>query len=494
MNSIRLILVCFTFWGITANCLAQNNLSTNITSYKLEAAGSAASGSNTPFWLTNNTYGVTPLDAGNGYFRAGVLHQQHFNSHFYWRANVELIAAAPRHRNVFIQQLYGEIGYKSLLLSIGSKERYTSLWNQSLSSGDMILSTNARPIPEINISIPQFTPIPLTKEWLQLKGEFAVGRSFDKDYLKDNTPSDQTYIYNNLWHNKSIHLRIKDTQGKFPFFLTLGVRHIAQWGGTSTDPNIGKQPQSLKDFVRVVFGKAGGEGASQSDVINVLGAHHISYDFQLGYTQTQWSVQAYHQHLAYDKSGLRLQNGTDGLWGLQLDFTHIPWLQTLVFEYVNTKNQSGPFHFIEFDRDKYKGPGGGADDYYNNGEYKTGLSYFNRGLGSPLLTSPEYNAGGSLGFFNNRIKDWHIGMSGDISSQLSYRILFTIMNGWGTAYKPFLTKKNGTACLIDLTYTHPRLSGWDFSGSLATDTGNILGDNGIGFNFSIRKTGIIKRW
>ena len=40
-------------------------------------------------------------------------------------------------------------------------------------------------------------------------------------------------------------------------------------------------------------------------------------------------------------------------------------------------------HFITFDRDKWKGGrGGGNDDYYNNGEYRTGFSYFNRGVGS----------------------------------------------------------------------------------------------------------------
>ena len=43
-------------------------------------------------------------------------------------------------------------------------------------------------------------------------------------------------------------------------------------------------------------------------------------------------------------------------------------------------------HFITFDRDKWKGGrGGGNDDYYNNGEYRTGFSYFNRGVGSRML-------------------------------------------------------------------------------------------------------------
>ena len=115
-------------------------------------------------------------------------------------------------------------------------------------------------------------------------------------------------------------------------------------------------------------------------------------------------------------------------------------------------------HFITFDRDKWKGGrGGGNDDYYNNGEYRTGFSYFNRGVGSPLIPAPEYNTDGTLGFENNRVKSWHFGAEGNINALLSYRVLFTAMNGWGTSYIPYLNKKYGTSSLVDINYTHPRL-------------------------------------
>ena len=106
-----------------------------------------------------------------------------------------------------------------MLLSIGSKERYNSLWDRNLSSGDMTQSANARPIPEINISMPEFTLVPLTKGWLQVRGDFAVGKSFDTDYLKDFANSKQTYVKNVLWHHKSFFFRIKDTENNFSFIL-----------------------------------------------------------------------------------------------------------------------------------------------------------------------------------------------------------------------------------------------------------------------------------
>lgn len=502
MKLMRLIFIGFAFSRLTTATFAQSENNTeDATTYKAEAFGSVGSGDNTPFWMLSNRYGIVPLDANNGFLNAGVYHNQRFGKGFRWGAGLEVVATAPRYHNIFIQQAFAEIGYKSLLLSIGSKEDYSSLWDKNLSSGDLVHSSNARPIPEIKLSMPQFTVVPGTKGWMQVKGDFAAGRSFDTDYLANftnkqqetGTTKKQVYIKNVLWHHKSFYVQIKDTRNDFPLSGTIGVQDYAQWGGTSTDPKIGAQPHSFKDFIRVVCGSKGGDNATVSDQINVLGSHYGSYDFKLSFTKKDWAVHAYHQHYFNDKSGMIFNNGTDGLYGIQVDLPKLPWLRKVVTEYVLTRNQTGPMHFIDFDHDKHPGIGGGNDDYYNNLEYKTGLSYFNRGLGSPLIISPEYNQNGKLGFTNNRIKDWHIGAEGDISPQISYRVLFTKMNGWGTSYHPFRNKKEGTSSLIDITYTHPRLNGWTFTGSVAADTGTMVGKN-AGFSLRVAKRGIIKAW
>ncbi len=491
MKIVRLIFIFVLSFCSTIIGLSQTTES-NATTYSVDVFGSAATGSNTPFWITSNRYGVVPLEAGNGYLRPVITHNQQFGKGFYWSAGMDILAVAPRYKNIYIQQLFAEIGYKSLLLSIGSKESYNSLWDKRLSTGDMIQSINARPIPEINISIPEFTAVPLTKGWFQIKGNLAIGRSFDTNYLKDFIQTEQFYTKNVLWHHKSAFFRIKDPKSSFPLYASFGLRHIAQWGGTSTNPELGKQPQSIKDLVRIFFLKSGGDGASISDKTNVLGAHHISYDFQLGFTKEKWALQAYYQHICADKSGVLFYNGTDGLWGIQLDIPYFSWINKVVVEYINTQNQSGPFHFIDFDHDIHSGRGGGGDDYYNNVEYTTGNSYFNRSIGSPLLPSPEYNTDGSLGFQNTRVQGWHIGLEGAFLPQLTYRALFTVMNGWGVPNKPFLRKKHGTSFLFELNYTHPRLSGWMFSGALAGDTGNMLGKESFGFSLGIKKQGILK--
>lgn len=493
MKSVRLVFMGLAFLSTAALSSAQEEITPEATTYKAELFGSVATGDETPFWMVSNRYGIVPLEANNGYLNAGVFHNQTFGKDFRWGAGLDVVAVVPRHHNFFIQQVYAEIGYKCLLLSMGSKERYTSLWDRKLSSGDLILSPNARPIPEVNISIPEFTTVPLTKGWMQIKGDFALGRSFDSGYLEDFVNDKQTYVKNVLWHHKSFYVQIKDTRGGSPLSGAIGVQHWAQWGGTSSNPRIGKQPQSLKDFLRVICGSEGGGDATQSDQINVLGNHYGSYDFKLTYTQPNWQVSAYYQHYFEDKSGMIFVNNTDGLWGAQLDLPKFPWLRKVVMEYLVTRDQSGQFHFIDFDHDLHPGVGGGGDDYYNNGEYTTGVSYFNRAIGSALIPSPEYNANGLLGFKNNRVRSWHLGTEGDLSPQVSYKFLLTVMNSWGRAASPFLEKRNSVSALVDISYQHPRLADWRFSGSLAADGGSMFGDN-FGFSLKVAKRGILKSW
>lgn len=491
--NIKQLLYAGLLMGLSfAVCAQEDGGPRNALSYRIDVFGSAATGDETPFWLVSNRHGIVPLDANNGYLNPGAFYRASFGKGFRFDAGLDLVATTSRYRNVYIQQLYAELGYRSLLLTIGSKERTNSLWDEALSSGDMVQSPNARPIPEINLSMPRFTVIPLTGGWLQVKGDFAVGRSFDNAYLEQYASEGQYYTKSVLWHHKSIFFRIKDTRNSFPLSLELGVRHWAQWGGTSTDPEMvnPKQPDSLKDFAKIVFAESGGENATASDKVNVLGNHYGSYDFRLAFTKEDWAVAAYYQHYYEDKSGMTMDNGTDGLWGLQVDLPKLPWLKRVVVEHLNTKDQSGPFHYIWYDHDKYPGHGGGRDDYYNNGEYKTGTSYFNRGIGSPLLLSPEYNKDGILEFWHNRVRAWHAGLEGSLSGQVDYRVLFTRTSSWGTAMAPTLNIKESTSALVEITYRHPRLEGWTFTGSLAGDAGSYV-DEGIGFGLRVSKQGLL---
>ena len=488
MTIMRTIIYIVSLLIFVMPCMAQN-----ATDYHIETTGSATTGKYTPFWMVSNKYGVVPLDAGNAYLRTGVSHLQMLGNGFHWSAGIDMLAATPRHRAAYIQQLFAAIQYKSLNLTIGSRENYTSLWDRELSSGDLVLSPNARPVPEINLSVPKFTPVPFTKRHLQFRGHTALGKSFDSRYLQSFANENAVYIENVLWHHKSLQLRFIDPDSQFPLTVVAGMHHNAQWGGTSTDPKLGQQPQSFKDLIRIILGKSGDENASLSDQINVLGNHYGSYELQFGYLNPAFNIYIYKQHYFDDVSGMELYNIQDGLRGLQVDLPNFSPVNKIVVEYLDTRHQSGPVHWFLYDHEQYPGYGGGSDNYYNNGEYTTGVSYFGRGLGSPLITSPEYNENKVLGFRDNRIRVFHLGFQGYLSKQLSYRLLSTSSESWGTMDRPFLKKKNNFSSSAKITWCHPRLADWLFTGEVATDFGSKYGDN-TGICLSIKKTGTIKRW
>jgi hypothetical protein len=133
---------------------------------------------------------------------------------------------------------------------------------------------------------------------------------------------------------------------------------------------------------------------------------------------------------------------------------------------------------------------GGNDNYYNHGEYLSGWSYFGRAIGNPLLTSPIYNRDGSLEFMNNRIKAYHVGFNGNLSPNLSYRILGTIMYGYGTLSIPFLKREEGLSGLLEFNYCFPQGKGWEVGIQFAFDNGSYYVNN-IGGLIRIAKTGSI---
>ena len=462
----------------------------NHLNYHVQSFGSVSTHSQTPFWMVSNQHGVIPLDANNGYLRTSMDYHHFFNDNWSWVTKVDLVAVAPRYRNLYVQQLYTELAYKGIRLSIGSHEsgKYLqTVTDPLLSSGDMGLATNARPIPEINLYSPDFISLPWIGSWVQSKANFAVGRSFDTDFLDSFIGENQYYIQRLLWHHKSLYLRLKDSKNNFPFSFIVGLRHTAQWGGEATNPLLeGQQSHTLRDFLRVIIGQSGGTSASMSDQVNKLGAHYGTYDFRLGYEKNDLAIYGYYQHLFNDASGMEFKNAIDGLKGIQVDLPKFQWIKKIIFEHLYTLNQSGPLHYIWFEHNKYPGYGGGADNYYNNGEYTTGFSYFNRSLGTPFLLSPEYNNDGKLEFKHNRVKAWYLGVEGEINCFLSWRLRLSTMESLGTHYAPTLKKLTASSFITDFSYCN---KDWTLSTSIAADHGNLLG-NHWGVSISIAKQGI----
>ena len=75
-----------------------------------------------------------------------------------------------------VQQLYVDVDYRKVRLSLGSKERTMMMKNNWLSSGSQTFGINARPIPEVRIELPDYISISGKKNWLAIKGHFGYGK------------------------------------------------------------------------------------------------------------------------------------------------------------------------------------------------------------------------------------------------------------------------------------------------------------------------------
>lgn len=166
MKKIQLFLLQFLLISITQHTNAQLPVKTE---YTVEMGGTSGKGTYVPMWLTANRQGLSSANTENGYLRAGIAHTMPLNQHFGFSAGLDLATAYNFTSSFIIQQAYADLSYRWLNLSIGSKERLPELKNSKLSSGGMVESNNARPIPQIRLEVPDYVAIPGTHKWLHLK-------------------------------------------------------------------------------------------------------------------------------------------------------------------------------------------------------------------------------------------------------------------------------------------------------------------------------------
>ncbi len=459
-------------------------------SYSVESGATPSSGSHTPFWLTANKHGLSSIQKNNAYLAAGVFRNMEADKKFSYAFGLELAALHRFTSSYVVQQAYADVRYGFWELSVGSKERGSELKNDALSTGGMTFSTNARPIPQVRLSIPHYIPFPGTRGWLHLKGHLAYGRFTDEQFQQDFTQKRSSYVTNALYHSKSFFLKME--KEPLPLTVEFGMEMAAQFGGEChySEDNILASPHGFMDYLRVIFPMSGGEGSSESDQINIYGKHLGSYNFSVGYRCPEWKVRGYYEHYFDDGSGMMMKYGfwRDCLAGVEVTLPKNPLVETVVGEFLYTKHQSGAFHSpLQGMNEKYTG----ADNYYNNGQY-AGWEHWGQGIGNPLLIAPLYNEDGGLDFRSNRVKAFHVGFCGKPSSQLGYRVLMSFAQHWGTYGSPFQEIKSNKNALVEVAYSPKQLAGWSFTLAGAVDGGDLIGKSQGGM-LTVRKTGWIGR-
>ena len=453
-----------------------------------------------PFWFTSNRYGMSSADTNNGYLRAGIFRSTKQDNNRKWKQGYALeLAAAYNYSSSFIvQQAYYDLAYGPMQLSIGSKERKSALKNPLLSGGGLTFGTNARPIPEVRFELPEYLTIPGTNDWIHIKGFLSYGRYTDNNWQKDFAAPKQRYTKNALHHGKAGFMKIGNEK-KFPLYFEGGLEMAAQFGGTAYNVTHGRgesttetihMSSGIKDFFKA-FIPSGSDPTDGSGYDNVAGNHLGSWHFSLCYAQAgEWKIRAYYEHFFEDHSMMFFEYGwKDGLAGLEITLPKNPFVHTVVYEYMGSKDQAGPVYHDH--TPEIPDQISAIDNYYNHTIY-TGWQHWGMAIGSPFILSPIYNTDGSIRFMNNRAIVHHIGIYGEPTSQLSYRILASHAKYWGTYMQPLLDTKEQTSTLLEIAYSPKKWQGWQVNASAAYDHGKMLGNN-FGGMVTLRKTGVLTR-
>lgn len=397
---------------------------------------------------------------------------------------------ALRPAAAWLQQLYGSIKYRSVFLEAGLKEHFSALLNQNLTSGDLVESGNARPMPQIRAGFIDFQDIPFTGGWLQIKGEGAFGYMADDGWWRQHYNYFNYHVaFHQLYNYKYAYFRTKPSES---FSLTIGMQAAATFGGTTKWYSRGelsrveKHNRGLRYFLKMMFPtQDGGEGFYS-------GNHLGSWDIRARYRFANGNkVYLYTSWLWDDGSGIGKLNGFDGLWGIEYKASQKGLVNSAVVEYFDFTNQSGPIHFDPADHNGCNIPAhvSGADDYYNNATYNS-YAYFGLSIGTPVMMSPLYNRDGYIAYVANAVRGFHAAAEGSLSPTLDYRVKAGYRKGWGTA-KMMLKRPMRLSSFMVKAEWHPkRLNGVMINASMELDNGNMP-EKAFGIMLGVKYAGLL---
>lgn len=466
-------LIIFICFSLTAPILPQSVGDT--INYFFESNAVTSSDGNAPFWFVSNNFGTISLKSPSISARFGLNGNLDLNKTLRILYVIDIIDRYSNQNELFIQQAYAGLKLGFFTLMAGSWEENYGNQDNSISSGGVIWSGNARPIPQISFATSGYIPVPFTKDFVELKGGISHGWFEDNQYNSD------------VWlHHKYLYLKFG---GEQRVHLEYGLHHCAQWGGKSSNPDYGELPDDIKAFGKVFLGRGGGDDGPEEETSNVIGNHIGSHNLALDFNGQSLSLKFNWQTIFEDGSGLRLRNIKDGLWGIRISSESWKYVSDFLVEFINTTDQSGRFH------DHYEDGvliiDGGNDNYFNHIVYREGWTYNGMTIGTPLITSPALIPSSNYDYIpNNKTTTFHFGMEGRMKN-VNYKALYTYSRNYGTNANPFPARKDQHSLLLKSTFTN--LLPWDISMTVAVaaDLGELFQKN-AGIMLSFRKEGFVK--
>jgi hypothetical protein len=405
--------------------------------FQVEAQTIATSNEHVPFWMRARQGGAAPLSGLSGSL-VGNLRKDYDTTRrklFDWGVVVEGRANAGKETTeLYLVQANAKLKLGIFEIRGGRWREQIGLVDTLLSSGAFSVSDNALGIPQVEISIPQFYPLPFTKGWVAFKGNFSHGWMGNVS-INPNLWVDQSFAY---FHRKSLYGRFGRPTGLIRLYG--GFNHQAFWGNERTIFGANFTLNDWQSYQSVLYGKMW----AGSKVGNHLGSIDLGLELNLHSVQ----ISGYRQFF-YEVGALaHFANVSDGITGLSIrnkrsapNSESFHWKKFLI-EVVYSKNQAGAL--------SSKPTPSGAENYYNHYLYTSGWTYKGFALGNPLFTLAADARDGQTSishqpFINNRLIAIHGGLAADVS-RWNTKLLLTYSSNYGTyatSGKPYRTPYMG---------------------------------------------------
>jgi hypothetical protein len=379
----RFICICFFIFFVFQS-YAQKFISKN--QYSVESALLISTSKVNPFFLRTIKNGEVPFNSNFGSIRLEAKHEYDSTytadrklEKFSYGYGLRTAMNIGKSSNAVLTEAYAKVRYGVFEIYAGRRREIVGLVDTIMTSGSFIWSGNALPIPKIQISIPNYTPI-LKNGLIAIKGTYAHGWMGDGDSVK------------NVWlHQKTFYMRVGKPAWRFRFFG--GFNHQVQWGGkptkayyeAATNQVISKYDTDFNTYLDVVTGLSLNRnsdglttGAPANEALNRAGNHLGSVDIGFEYTGKLNNILMYRQSFYEDGSLYYLNNIKDGLYGISLTRKNVNvGITKICFEYLYTKNQGGEGTYKSTIPQLR-----GNDSYFNNGVYKDNWIYRNNIIGT----------------------------------------------------------------------------------------------------------------
>ena len=403
-----------------------------------------SSSGTTPFWLQSNRHGMFSSE-GSQFLTRIQAHStgNQLTNNLKISYGADFIARPSPQSTANFTQGYVRLDAYGLFLQTGRFHNTSPIHDDGLGMGSLGVSGNAPPIPQIRTGLADWTSIPFTRDFIQIKGHIVHGWLGSERYVSDV-----------LYHEKVGHARFG---GDFPLNLYGGIAQYVLWGGSM--PNGEQLPNTINDFWRVFIAVGGDENAIPGERNYVLGDQKGAWDFGFFLELDAFDMKVYRQFPLETKDNLKLKSTQDALTGISIEPTNrlnLP-IRKLTYEFLYTKHQDGPRRPNtggDLTRDRFRG----NENYYNHGTYRTGWVYNHSTIGNSLFVP---SSDPNIGVFNNRIVAHHLGLAFTLPKNIELTTKTTFSRNYGKRWDNRIPEDTEKAPLFD-----PSIGQWSFFAGL----------------------------